>query len=265
MKYYDVNEDNLKRQYDEFVHGRFHGMEIPVSEGLEEFFSDDKGEIKKAMEESDWDLNRFFGERKYLLIHDVDKRNFFIRCYLFVDVIPACSYLDCDRHGSIDLFSHAADLTAPDCDCPLDESEILRLLFFAGESDIWDLMLQGVGDINSLWKYFSGATGKEMTYLLDADDNTAYSFLNYVLMHGGIKERDKEYFLVNTPERRYEAYLILVGMHHIDCEELLEDWEGTIEKIRKAKEYWREHTISYEEWEQEIIEQLHEVENEQKN
>lgn len=205
--------------------------------------SENMGEIRMALEESDWDLNRFFGERKYELIRDVESRNRFIRDNIFSNHIIMWYYMgDCDS-GYYDLFAHDEALVLEE-GRPLTESEILRLLYFArGDGDCWDLLMQGVGDINSYWLYLSLKPEERVLCCLEPSEERAMQFLHYVLMNGGTTTRDETYFLTDTPDRRREAYEILVKKYHLECRELFEDWGKTIGRIRHSIAYHKERTF----------------------
>lgn len=205
--------------------------------------SEDVEGIRLALEQSDWDLNRFFGERKYELIRDVESRNRFIRYDIFGNHIIMWYHMcDCNV-GYYDLFTHDEDLVLED-GRPLTESEILRLLYYArSNGECWDLLMQGVGDINSYWRYLSLKPEGRLLCAMEPSEERAMQFLHYVLMNGGTTKRDEEYFLTDTPDRRREAYEILVQKYHLECQELFEDWGRTIGMIRHSIEYSKKYSF----------------------
>lgn len=134
-----------------------------------------------AFKKNSFDFYKFMVEKDYELIEDEKLRVEVLMgvCFPILNLTIGKFAIDW-LNGYLDLFKRETD--------DFTDTEVLRRLFFCStDKDIWKMMASGIGDIESLYRWYIGmpdlaieeATGIPCYY--EKDEKKAAEFLDYLL------------------------------------------------------------------------------------
>jgi hypothetical protein len=137
--------------------------------------------IWHAFKKSGFDFYKFMQEKDYELIEDEELRMEVLMGVCFpILKLPIGKFAIDWLNGYLDFFKRETD--------DYTDTEVLRRLFFCStDKDIWEMMARGIGDIESLYRWYMGmpdtaieeATGIPCYY--EKDEKKAAEFLEYLL------------------------------------------------------------------------------------
>jgi hypothetical protein len=137
--------------------------------------------IWHAFKKSGFDFYKFMQEKDYELIEDEELRVevLMVACFPILK-LPIGKFAIDWLNGYLDFFKRETD--------DYTDTEVLRRLFFCStDKDIWEMMARGIGDIESLYRWYMGmpdtaieeATGIPCHY--EKDEKKGAEFLDYLL------------------------------------------------------------------------------------
>lgn len=136
--------------------------------------------VWRAFKKNGFDFYKFMVEKDYELIEDEELRVEVLMWLFPLLKLPIGKFATDWLNGYLDFFKRETD--------DFTDTEVLRRLFFCTtEKDIWEMMARGIGDIESLYKWYMGmrdtaieeATGIPCYY--EKDEKKAAEFLDYFL------------------------------------------------------------------------------------
>ena len=164
--------------------------------------------VWQAFKKNDFDFYKFMLEKDYELIEDEDMRVEVLMCTCFLLLnLPIGRFAIDWLNGYLDFFERGNSLKCSDVgwlgDNVITDTDILYHLYFCStEEEIWKIMACGIGDIESLYKWYSGrvpcpilkaATGLPCYY--EKDETKAKAFLDYLLSSTTESVRNKATYL----------------------------------------------------------------------
>lgn len=136
--------------------------------------------IWQAFKKNGFNFYKFVVEKDYELIEDEELRVEVLMWLFPLLKLPIGKFANDWLNGYLDFFKRETD--------DFTDVEVLRRLFFCTtEKDIWKMMARGIGDIESLYRWYMGmphtaieeATGIPCYY--EKDEKKAAEFLDYLL------------------------------------------------------------------------------------
>ena len=136
--------------------------------------------IWQAFKKNGFDFYKFMQEKDYELIED-DELRVEVLMWLFPLLnLPIGKFVIDWLNGYLDFFKRETD--------DVTDTEVLRRLFFCStDKNIWEMMARGIGDIESLYRWYMGmpdstieeATGIPCYY--EKNEKKAAEFLDFLL------------------------------------------------------------------------------------
>ena len=136
--------------------------------------------IWQAFKKNGFNFYKFVVEKDYELIEDEELRVEVLMWLFPLLKLPIGKFATDWLNGYLDFFKRETD--------EFTDTEVLRRLFFCStDKDIWEMMARGIGDIESLYRWYMGmphtaieeATGIPCYY--EKDEKKAAEFLDYLL------------------------------------------------------------------------------------
>lgn len=182
----------------------------------------------EAFKRVNFDLDKFFLEDSYLLINDDLLRNHIIaECLLMVE--PISKYVMEWMDGYLDFG-------------PIEDNDLFEYLYFCQtDEEIWDLLGSGIGNIESLFLWYSGIDPFP-TYSVACDN-----------VFQGRKDEAKanrllDYLLTESPRTTDEVRTEILGkMGYDDLSVYVIDKDKGVDQYREQAEYKKVDSL-WQEW-----------------
>lgn len=223
----EVNKETLKRKV--FAYCCLEEYDSKEHKGtyLDEDIDPDCLPAWKAFKRVDFDLNKFFLEECYLQIPDDH-----IRCQIMVECLslvkPISDYIIEWMTGYLDFG-------------PIDDDVFKYLYFCRTDEEIWDLLGSGIGNIESLFLWYSGI-----------DPFPTYSVACDSVFQGQKDEakakRMLDYILTESPYTTDEVRAEMLGnMGFDDLPMYVEDKDKGVDRYREQAEHKKADSL-WQEW-----------------